>query len=182
MHDLSPCCRGASKRHTKAHFCRFSHPVAALFRKSSKQSQAAVERFILLNHRVIYKQNGAEILLRLSYWLFFATTFAGQTIWPHQSAAPKKTPSFHNRRRAIFPVVPLLFVCALRRKPLRVSNPIRCNRRNLSQPCLCLRWYTCLPFNTGVRCAARKPCSTFFASFLSAVTVSSFVGYPECSL
>ena len=60
---------------------------------------------------------------------------------PKRGLANKQTfkkPAFHciicTRRRAHMPVLPLLFISSSRKKPLRVSNPIRYNRRNLSQP------------------------------------------------
>ena len=72
------------------------------------------------------------------------------------------------RRRAIMPVIPLLFIRFSQNRPLRVSNPIRYNRRNPSQPypppnltSQCI--YPCI-ISTDIptaltRCAARKPSS-----------------------
>ena len=69
------------------------------------------------------------------------------------------------------PVLPLLFICFSQSRPLRVSNPIRCNRRNLSQPCSAplQRFAVCKSAGSPeARCAARKPYSISAASFLSA--------------
>jgi len=67
-------------------------------------------------------------------------------------------------------VLPLLFVCTSQHRPLRVRNPIRCNRRILSQPC----FYRSYSVPVSVRCAAQKPSSLSVRSIPLSLT--------ECSL
>ena len=48
-------------------------------------------------------------------------------------------------------VLPLLFVCTSQHRPLRVRNPIRCNRRILSQPCFHRSYSPRYPFGAPLR-------------------------------
>lgn len=55
---------------------------------------------------------------------------------PNKIQLKKPTPPcYSHEKTSCIPVLPLLFVRASRNGPLRVRNPIRYNRRNLSQPC-----------------------------------------------
>ena len=45
----------------------------------------------------------------------------------------------------------LLFVCTSQHRPLRVRNPIRCNRRILSQPCFYRSYSPRYPFGAPLR-------------------------------
>ena len=67
-------------------------------------------------------------------------------------------------------VLTLLFICTSQHRPLRVRNPIRCNRRILSQPC----FYRSYSVPVSVRCAAQKPSSLSVRSIPLSLT--------ECSL
>ena len=48
-------------------------------------------------------------------------------------------------------MLPLLFVCTSQYRPLRVRNPIRCNRRILSQPCFYRSYSPRYPFGAPLR-------------------------------
>ena len=48
-------------------------------------------------------------------------------------------------------MLPLLFVCTSQHRPLRVRNPIRCNRRILSQPCFYRSYSPRYPFGAPLR-------------------------------
>ena len=48
-------------------------------------------------------------------------------------------------------MLPLLFVCVSQHRPLRVRNPIRCNRRILSQPCFHRSYSPRYPFGAPLR-------------------------------
>ena len=48
-------------------------------------------------------------------------------------------------------MLPLLFVCVSQHRPLRVRNPIRCNRRILSHPCFHRSYSPRYPFGAPLR-------------------------------
>lgn len=89
------------------------------------------------------------------------------------------------------PVLPLLFIHVSRREPHRVLhsgkanvNPIRYNRRNLSQPSryVPVQHVSVLPgTNSSVRCAAQKPCSTLFLFIPLSNVMSAFPLTVFCS-
>ena len=92
-------------------------------------------------------------------------------------------------------MLPLLFVCTSQHRPLRVRNPIRCNRRILSQPCFYRSYsprypfgaplrshllYLSVPFLSALRNVLCKT-SMINTLFLIAFTYSySSTGNPDC--
>ena len=60
-----------------------------------------------------------------SYFLSFLT-------W-HESKKPASLYAYAYKKTSRMPVLPLLFICLSQDRPPRVNNPVRYNRRNLSQ-------------------------------------------------